>query len=153
MNSSTIGYGCFDPAGAAIGVTARGMRLLSAIIFISIILMILVSQFYSVSERRNDLGILKAIGWSQRIIVSQVLFESFIQSSIGGLAGCLVAVLVYRVFPIGEWLGLEELLISPPNLTILIIGFFFTVLAGLMAGAASSILIVQMKPAHILRKL
>lgn len=153
FNSSTIGYGCFDPAGAAIGITARGMRLLSAIIFISIILMILVSQFYSVSERRNDLGILKAIGWSQRIIVSQVLFESFIQSSIGGLAGCLVAVLVYRVFPIGEWLGLEELLISPPNLTILIIGFFFTVLAGLMAGAASSILIVQMKPAHILRKL
>jgi putative ABC transport system permease protein len=153
FNSSTIGYGCFDPAGTAIGITAKGMKLLGTIIFISIILLILASQYFSVVERSNDIGILKAIGWSERSLVSQVLLESFIQSAVGGITGCFLVVLFYPIFPIGKWLGLEETYFSIPDLTILFTGLLFTILAGTLAGATAAIMSTRLKPADILRKL
>jgi putative ABC transport system permease protein len=153
FNSSTIGYGCFDPAGAALGITAKGMKLLGIIIFISIMLLIVTSQYYSVIERSNDIGILKAIGWSERSLISQVLAESFIQSVLGGLAGCIVAILIYSVFPVSKWLGLDESYFSSPDLIILITGYILTVLAGTLAGTITALVSARLKPADILRKL
>jgi putative ABC transport system permease protein len=153
FNSSTIGYGCFDPAGAAIGITTKGMKLLGIIIFISIMLLILASQYYSVIERSNDIGILKAIGWSERSLVSQVLSESFIQSVLGGLAGCISVVLLYAIFPVGDWLGLDKSFTVSLDLRILLSGYILTVLAGGLAGAVAAIMSVRLKPADILRKL
>jgi putative ABC transport system permease protein len=153
FNSSTIGYGCFNPAGAAIGFTTRGMKLLGLMVFISIMLLIVASQYYSVAERGNDIGILKAIGWSDRSIVSQVFAESFIQAALGGLIGCLVAVLLYAIFPVNDWLGLNESFASSLDMMIVFLGYIFTVLAGTLAGAVSSMISVRLKPADILRKL
>lgn len=153
FNSSTIGYGCFNPAGAAIGITVRGMKLLGLIVFISIILLIMISQYYSVIERGNDIGILKAIGWSERSLVSQVVAESFIQSVIGGFAGCIAAVLLYALFPVNSWLGINESFSSSPDLIILVSGFILTVLAGVLAGVFAALMTVRLKPAEILRKL
>ena len=153
FNSSTIGYGCFNPAGAAIGITTRGMKLLGLMVFVSIMLLIVASQYYSVVERDYDIGILKAIGWSERSIVSQVLAESFIQSVLGGLAGCIAAVLLYAVFPVGDWLGLEESFTPSLDLMILLSGYILTVLAGALAGAVAAMMSARLKPADILRKL
>ena len=153
FNSSTIGYGCFNPAGAAIGFTTRGMKLLGLMVFISIMLLIVASQYYSVVERGNDIGILKAIGWSERNIVSQVFAESFIQAALGGLAGCIAAVLLYAIFPVGDWLGLEESFTSSLDLMTLLSGYILTILAGALAGAVSAMISARLKPADILRKL
>jgi putative ABC transport system permease protein len=153
FNSSTIGYGCFDPAGAALGITTKGMKLLGTIVFISIILLIMASQYYSVVERRNDIGILKAIGWSERIMVSQVLTESVIQSIVGGLIGCLVAILVYKLFPVGSWLGLDKSFSPSLNPLILLSGFILTILSGALAGTIAALMSARLKPAEILRKL
>ena len=153
FNSSTIGYGCFNPAGTAIGITMKGMKLLSLIVFISIILLILISQYYAVIERGSDIGILKAIGWSQRSLVTQVVAESFILSFFGGLAGCFTAVLLYAIFPVNKWLGLDESFISSPDLIIFLSGFILTVLAGVVAGGFAAIMSARLKPADILRKL
>lgn len=153
FNSSTIGYGCFNPAGAAIGITTRGMKLLGLMVFVCIMLLIVASQYYSVVERGNDIGILKAIGWSERSIVFQVLAESFIQSVLGGLAGCIAAVLLYAVFPVGDWLGLDESFTSSLDLMILLSGYILTVFAGALAGAVAAMMSARLKPADILRKL
>lgn len=153
FNSSTIGYGCFNPAGAAIGITIKGMKLLGVIVFISIILLIVVSQYYSVMERSNEIGILKTIGWSERSLVSQVVAESFIQSAMGGLAGCIVAVLLFAVFPIAYWLGIGESFAASLDFKILLSGFILTVLAGALAGAFSAMMSTRLKPAEILRRL
>jgi len=152
FNSSTIGYGCFNPAGTAIGITTRGMKLLGLIVFISIILLIAVSQYYSVVERVNDIGILKAIGWSERNIIYKVLAESFIQSIIGGLVGCIIAVLMYAIFPIGDWLGLDKSFTVSLDLMILLSGYLLTVMAGVLAGAVAAMMSARLKPADILRR-
>ena len=47
------------------------------------------SQLISVVERRGDIGVLKAIGWSGRQVVTLLLAESVIQGLIGGLLGGL----------------------------------------------------------------
>ncbi len=153
FNSSTIGYGCFNPAGAAIGITVKGMKMLGLIVFISIMLLIVASQYYSVVERGNDIGILKAIGWSERNIISQVLAESFIQSLLGGLAGCMIALLLYTAFPVGKWLGLDESFTSSVDLIILLAGYILTILTGALAGAVAAMMSARLKPADILRKL
>lgn len=153
FNSSTIGYGCFNPAGAAIGITMRGMKLLGLIVFLSILLLILASQYYSVVERGNDIGLLKAIGWSDSNVLFQVVAESIIQSFIGALAGCLAAVLLVVLFPVGQWMGLDESLLSSLSLTLFLSAFLFTVLAGALAGVVSAIMSVRLKPADILRRL
>ncbi len=153
FNSSTIGYGCFSPAGTAIGITARGMQLLGLIVFITILLLVMSSQYYSVVERDNDIGILKAIGWSDRNVVSQVIGESFLHSVIGGLAGVAIATFLIVSFPVGQWLGLEESFTATFDPLVLIAGFFLTVLAGVIAGFISALVSLRLKPAEILRKL
>jgi putative ABC transport system permease protein len=153
FNSSTIGYGCFDPAGAALGITTKGMKILGVIIFISIILLIIASQYYSVAERKNDIGILKAIGWSENNMITQVFAESLIQSITGGLIGSLIAVLLYAFFPVGKWLGIDESFSPSVNWIILITGFILTVIAGAVAGTIAAIRSARLKPADILRKL
>jgi putative ABC transport system permease protein len=135
------------------GITIRGMKLLGLLVFISMMLLILASQYYSVVERSNNIGILKAIGWSQRSIVSQVLAESLIYSVIGGLAGCILVILIYALFPVSSWLGLTESHSFSINPIIIISGYIFTILAGALAGAAAALMSLRLKPADILRKL
>ncbi len=153
FNSSTIGYGCFDPAGAAIGITARGMKLLGLIVFISIILLIASSQYYSVIERSNEIGILKAIGWPAGSIISQVLIESVIQSGVGALTGCILAVLVFAFFPVGKWMGLDQAFFIFPDIPVLMTGIILTILAGGVSGSFAALMSGRLKPAEILRKL
>lgn len=153
FNSSTIGYGCFNPAGTAIGITIKGMKLLGLIVFISIMILIVVSQFYSVIERSNDIGILKAIGWSERNIVFQVLTESFIYSFIGGLAGCILVILIYAIFPVSSWLGLAESHAFSIDFVILLSGYLLTIVAGALAGTIAALISARLKPADILRRL
>jgi putative ABC transport system permease protein len=153
FNSSTLAYSCFAPAGAAIVITLRGMQLLGFMVFITILLLVIASQYYSVVERYNDIGILKAIGWSDHSVVSQVVAESFILSVVGGLAGCLAAALLIAFFPVGEWLGLDEAFVSSLNLVVLLAGYVLTMLAGTLAGAFSAMMSARLKPADILRKL
>lgn len=153
FNSSTIGYGCFNPAGTAIGITVKGMKLLGLIVFISIMLLIVASQYYSVVERSNDIGILKAIGWSARSLVSQVLTESFIYAVIGGLAGCILAILIYAIFPVSSWLGLTESSVFSIDLVVLVSGFILTIVAGALAGTIAALMSLRLKPADILRKI
>jgi putative ABC transport system permease protein len=116
-------------------------------------LLIVASQYYSVIERSNDIGILKAIGWSERSLISQILAESFIQSVFGGMAGCITAILIYSVFPVSKWLGLDESYFSSPDLIILFTGYILTVLAGTLAGTITALMSARLKPADILRKL
>ena len=153
FNSSTVGYSCFAPAGAAIGITFRGMRILGLIVFSGIFLLIMVSQYYSVLERHNDIGILKAIGWPDKTVISQIFAESFIQSFLGGLIGSIVALLFLILFPVGDFFGNNETLNLYGTMSIVLTGYVLAALVGALTGALAAIHAAGLQPAEILRKL
>ena len=78
---------------------------------------------------------------------------SFIQSALGGLSGCLAALLLLAFFPLEQWLGLDELSPMPVNTTIIAAGFVVTVVSGTLAGVVSAAVSLRLKPAEILRTL
>jgi putative ABC transport system permease protein len=153
FNSSTIGYGCFNPAGAAMGITMRGMRILGLIVFASVMILIVASQYYSVVERQNDIGILKAIGWSDRNVISQVMAESFIQSVIGGIAGSVAAIIIFISLPVDFLFGIEGQSGFSINTVIVTTGYILTVFAGTVAGLISALASLRLQPADILRRI
>ena len=60
--------------------------LLSAFLFASLL------TLSSVSKRVREFGTLKALGWSQRLVVRQVTGESLIQGVLGGVVGVVLGV-------------------------------------------------------------
>jgi ABC-type antimicrobial peptide transport system permease subunit len=46
----------------------------------------------SVAKRTRELGTLKAVGWSQRLVVRQVAGESLVQSLLGGMLGAALGI-------------------------------------------------------------
>jgi putative ABC transport system permease protein len=150
-NSSTLGYGCFNPAGAAIGITLRGMRLTGLAVFLTIFIFIAASQFFAVIERRREIGVLKAIGWSDKDVVKQEMAGSFIQSAAGGLAGCIIAIALLAFLPLQQWLGIEDMSSLSLETVVIAAGLGITVVSGTLAGAVSATMSLRLKPAKVLR--
>ena len=50
----------------------------------------------SVLERTRELGVLRAVGWSRRRILSMILKESLLLGALGGLSGILIGFLMAR---------------------------------------------------------
>ena len=73
----------------------------SIILLAAVTLFFLRSQFGSVVERTKDIGILKAIGWTNSEVIKQIFFESLLQGPAGGIAGiclgCAVTLLISQL--------------------------------------------------------
>jgi ABC-type lipoprotein release transport system permease subunit len=48
----------------------------------------------NIAERAREIGILKAVGWTGRNVMSQIMAESLVQGFMGGILGFTVAVIV-----------------------------------------------------------
>ncbi|MCI0379008.1 MAG: FtsX-like permease family protein [Gemmataceae bacterium] len=72
--------------------------MLFALAFVMTILVILVTSGFGLSERRREIGILKATGWQ----TDQILFRSFVECLVLSLAGAAAAVLL-------AWIWLKAL--------------------------------------------
>ncbi|PVX24945.1 MAG: hypothetical protein CW691_06005, partial [Candidatus Bathyarchaeum sp.] len=122
-----------------------------AIAFITI-LFIVKSQLGNVAERTKEIGILKAIGWSNSNIVNQIVIESTIQGIIGGILGCLFGYIFasYALSTIGGEIGgaLKFVTIDP---VLLSIGFATAILSAVAAGLFASLRAAKLVPVKALR--
>jgi putative ABC transport system permease protein len=76
----------------------NGMLGLMAIMLVSTVLMVSVLFSAIVTERRRELGLLRAIGARRGQVLGVLLTEAALATGAGGLAGCVVSVLLMRVY-------------------------------------------------------
>jgi ABC-type antimicrobial peptide transport system permease subunit len=130
--------------------------------------------FSSVGKRVRELGTLKALGWTQGLVVRQVAGESLAQGILGGIfgviVGVVVAILIDQFGPTltahspsgGNVLGLgartartatETVSLNAPiGVDVLVIGFALALLGGLIAGTAGAFRAARLRPADALRQ-
>jgi putative ABC transport system permease protein len=127
----------------------------------------------SIGKRVRELGTLKALGWSQRMVVRQVAAESFAQGVLGGILGVALGLLAAGAIGVfgptltassttggGSIFGVEQIaqttsqgvsLAAPVSLTILLLGFALSLFGGLLAGTAAALRAARLRPADALR--
>src|SRR5262249_29605610 len=81
-----------------LGALLNGVLGLMVIMFASTALMIGVLFSAIISERRRELGLLKAIGARRSQIVGMLLTEAALATAVGGVAGCVLGILLLRVY-------------------------------------------------------
>jgi ABC-type antimicrobial peptide transport system permease subunit len=128
----------------------------------------------SVGKRVRELGTLKALGWTQTMVVRQIAGESLAQGVLGGIFGIVLGVLVARGFDaFGPTLSASSStggnlaalgggaartatssvsLDAPIGVAVLLIGFGLALLGGLVAGTAGAMRAARLRPADALRQ-
>ena len=128
-------FGVVNVAGLIIGIFALivGMFSVANIMFVS------------VRERTNIIGVKKALGAKQFIILLEFLIESVILCVIGGLIGIAVVALVLKlvsmIFPLQMWLSFNNL----------IFGVSMSIAVGIIAGIIPAFLAARMDPVEAMR--
>ncbi len=147
---------------------------LSIIAAVAAFLLAALLTLSSVGKRVRELGTLKALGWTQRMVVRQIAGESLAQALIGGLFGIVLGVAVCVAIGAfgpslsassttggGNLLGLGAetartatssiSLSAPVGVAILAIGFGLALLGGLIAGMVGALRAARLRPADALR--
>jgi len=129
----------------------------------------------SVGKRIRELGTLKAIGWTQRLVVRQVVGESVAQGALGGAVGILLgivaAVIIGAAGPTlsassttgsssSSLLGSAAVrtahetlaLHAPLSALIVVLGLLLALAGGLLAGAAGGLRAARLRPAEAMRR-
>ncbi len=130
----------------------------------------------SVGKRVRELGTLKAVGWTQRLVVRQVVGESLAQGILGGLVGIGLGVAAAAVFDAfgpkltatstsggsgSDLLGLGSATLRTANDTIslhapltiglVLLGSLLAIAGGLVAGVAGGLRAGRLRPADAMR--
>ncbi len=151
---------------------------LSIVALLSAFLIATLLTLSSVSKRIRELGTLKALGWSQWLVVRQVTGESLSQGLLGGAVGVLIGLagaaaiaalapsLKATVATANQGLGFipgpfgqgavegtttSVALGAPVSLTLIVAAVALAVLGGLVAGAVGSLRAARLRPADALR--
>jgi putative ABC transport system permease protein len=146
---------------------------LAIVVAVAAFLMAALLSLSSVAKRTRELGTLRALGWSKRLVVRQVVGESLVQGIAGGLVGVVAGIVVAELFDAfaptltassrtggSQALGISAHTVStgvalsaPLDLALLLLGFGLALLGGLLAGAAGALRAARLRPADALRAL
>jgi putative ABC transport system permease protein len=146
-----VGYQCGFVARKIIPITEDGAWITSIVLFISVTLFTIKSQFGSVVERTKEIGILKAIGWANSDITSQVFLESLFQGLAGGIIGIGLGYLVTFIVPQLGVISTQNLVLSIEPL-LLFLGLTISIAGGLLAGLIPAWRAAKLQPAEALRR-
>ncbi len=104
---------------------------------------------FSIKERTKELGIRKALGASPRSIITMVLQESILITSVAGYVGLILGILALNL--IGN--NLEEFFILNPKVEtgVIVVATVTLILSGLMAGYIPARRAARIKPIIALR--
>ena len=152
-NSSTLtSSDLAQTASGILQISENTAWSISIVLAVVTVLFIGKSQLGNVAERTKEIGILKAIGWSNSNVVNQIVIESLIQGIIGGLLGCTLGYVFasLALSTIGGELGgaLKFVTIDP---ALLGIGFGVAILSAVVTGLFASLRAAKLVPVKALR--
>ena len=123
--------------------------IVSAIAIIIGVVLMLNTMIMSVSERTQEIGILRAIGWQRRRIVRMIMIESFLLSLCGGVIGSIAAIGLTRALAHHPAVaGLIDAEISPG---VVVFGIVSALCVGLLGAAYPAFRGAQLLPTEALR--
>ncbi len=142
-------YACYKPAAQASAIHNTALGSLIVVIGLGAVLFAMKSQMATVFERRRELGILKAIGFTNIECAQLIFSESLFQALLGGLLGCGAVLFALLVIPATKWGLLPNQVWIIPRL--FLIALVLCLLGGAVAGSIPAHLVVRSCPSKLLR--
>jgi putative ABC transport system permease protein len=102
-------------------------------------------ELVSVTERTREIGLRKAVGATQRVILTQFMIETMVLATMGGLLGILLGSGIALIF---TWLGLITAKITVDTL---VLAFFAAALIGMFFGIYPAYQASKLRPIVALR--
>jgi putative ABC transport system permease protein len=155
---------------------------LSVIVIAMAIMLAALLTLSSVAKRVREIGTLRALGWSRKLVIRQIAAESLAQGIVGGVIGVVIGIAAaavinsfnlslsasskvattttsggFRNFSSAAQTATQSAtsqvaLHAPLAGSIILIGFALAVLGGLLAGATGALRAAQLRPADALRQ-
>jgi putative ABC transport system permease protein len=85
--------------GGQMGLMLNGAKFLAAIVMFTIALVAANTAAMAVRERRHEMAVMRAIGFTRHSIVARILVEGLIVGVIGGALGCTLALIGFDLLP------------------------------------------------------
>ena len=151
QTGAIVGYQCGVAARKVVPITQDSAWAISVVLLAAAMLFALKSQFASVAERTKEIGILKAIGWTDSDVMKQVFLESLLQSLAGGIIGVGVGYLVTFLIPQLSLVSTQALVLTISPFVVLL-GICFSISGGALAGIIPAWRAAKLQPAEALRR-
>ncbi|HOT30386.1 MAG TPA: ABC transporter permease [Candidatus Ozemobacteraceae bacterium] len=144
-------YNCFRPASKVVGLNEKAAGILGIVLYGVAVLFSLKSQLAALVERRREFGILRSIGWSDRDIGAQLVWEAFLPASIGAMGGVLVGFSVFVLFgmPVLKQAGLPWT--TAIDACLIARGVVLALAGSALTGFLAALLVRRTSPAEALR--
>ena len=107
------------------------------------------TMLMSVFERTQEIGILRAIGWTRRRVLQMILCEAAVLCVLGALWGVLLANLT--IVALARLKLTQSLIHGGATLSSILLGVSLSIGVGLLAGLYPATLAAQVSPAESLR--
>ena len=103
------------------------------------------TMLMSVFERTREIGVLKAVGWSNRKILTMIVGESLVITIVSAIIGSLIGFAACTI--LGPQMGIEPLF----TLKIFIQAFAIAIVVGIIGGIYPALKAVRLPPTEALR--
>jgi putative ABC transport system permease protein len=107
------------------------------------------TMFTSVMERTQEIGVLRAIGWKKRRIMSMILGESLLLSLAGAMMGSALAFLGIRI--LSRFEAAQAFVVGSVPIHVVLTGLVLAVGVGIVGGLYPAIRATGLQPTEALR--
>lgn len=126
---------------------------ISFLMFIGLSFGLFVSIFNYVFQRKKEIGILRALGFSKRSVMGSIILESILLTLIGGILGCLLGLFADRLSMRAAWGPVIMAFRLHATPLILAKGVLFSITIGLVVGFLGSLIAVRFTVINTIRNL